>query len=463
MDGTPFIPEQITVHLGTPDSNAPNVTVSFPDYIKNVISSEIYPTWPENSIRANIYAAVSFALNRIYTEWYRSKGYDFDITNSTQFDQAFVNGREIFQPVSVLVDELFNSYLRRRGNVEPLFAAFCNGTTVTCEGLSQWGTVELAKQGFTPYEILTYYYGDNLEIVQDAPIAPNVPSYPERPLQEGDSSNDVRAIQIRLRRIAQNYPAIPVIPDTDGVFSAPTAAAVEEFQRIFSLPATGVVDQATWYRIEYIYNSVKKLAELSSEGEQFENVQKQYTEDLRPGMESMQVKLVQYYLAVVGAYYEQVQPVEITGYYGDQTAASVRSFQQVFGLPQTGIINRATWNQLTDAYLGIVADLPATGENVVAIYPGTVLKEGTTSESVRIAQEYLNFLHGVYPQIPAVNNTGYFGPVTRSAVLAFQRLMGLEENGLIGPITWDELTRVYSEHRFGYDKRPYQHPGYTIK
>ena len=293
MDGTPFIPEQITVHLGTPDSNAPNVTVSFPDYIKNVISSEIYPTWPENSIRANIYAAVSFALNRIYTEWYRSRGYDFDITNSTQFDQAFVNGREIFQPVSVLVDELFNSYLRRRGNVEPLFAAFCNGTTVTCEGLSQWGTVDLAKQGFTPYEILTYYYGDNLEIVQDAPIAPNVPSYPERPLQEGDSSNDVRAIQIRLRRIAQNYPAIPVIPDTDGVFSAPTAAAVEEFQRIFSLPATGVVDQATWYRIEYIYNSVKKLAELSSEGEQFENVQKQYTEDLRPGMESMQVKLVQ--------------------------------------------------------------------------------------------------------------------------------------------------------------------------
>lgn len=224
-----------------------------------------------------------------------------------------------------------------------------------------------------------------------------------------------------------------------------------------------MVDQSTWYRIEYIYNSVKKLAELSSEGEQFENVQKQYTEDLRPGMESMQVKLVQYYLAVVGAYYEQVQPVEITGYYGDQTAASVRSFQQVFGLPQTGIINRATWNQLTDAYLGIVADLPATGENVIAIYPGTVLKEGTTSEAVRIAQEYLNFLHGVYPQIPAVNNTGYFGPVTRSAVLAFQRLMGLEENGLIGPITWDELARVYSEHRFGYDKRPYQHPGYTIK
>ena len=293
MDGTPFIPEQITVHLGTPDANAPNVTVPFPDYIKNVICSEIYPTWPEASIRANIYAAVSYALNRIYTEWYRSRGYDFDITNSTQFDQAFVYGRDIFQPISDLVDELFNDYLRRPGNVEPLFAAFCNGTTVTCEGLSQWGTVDLAKQGFTPYEILTYYYGDELEIVQDAPVAPNIPSYPDRPLREGDSSDDVRMVQIRLRRIAQNYPAIPVIPETDGVFGAPTAAAVEEFQRIFSLPVTGVVDKSTWYKIAYIYNSVKRLAELSSEGEQFENVQKQYTEDLRPGMESMQVKLVQ--------------------------------------------------------------------------------------------------------------------------------------------------------------------------
>lgn len=155
----PYIPEFITVHLGTPSQQAQNVTVSFPDYIKNVCSSEIFPTWPEAAIRANIYVQVTFALNRVYTEWYRSRGYDFDITSSTQYDQAFVYGREFFGNISRLVDELFNNYIVRRGSIEPLFAAFCNGTTVTCSGLSQWGTVTLANQGYTPYEMLQYYYG----------------------------------------------------------------------------------------------------------------------------------------------------------------------------------------------------------------------------------------------------------------------------------------------------------------
>ena len=167
----PFIPETITVHLGRPDSPARNVTVPFPDYIKNVASSEIYPTWPENAIRANMYAQISFALNRIYTEWYRSQGYDFDITNSTAFDQAYVHDRDIFDNISEIADELFTSYLTRPGSVEPFFAQYCNGTTVTCEGLSQWGTVPLAEQGMTPYEILTYFYGPDLNIVTDTPVA----------------------------------------------------------------------------------------------------------------------------------------------------------------------------------------------------------------------------------------------------------------------------------------------------
>ena len=176
--GEPYIPETITVHLGSPDSNAPNVTVDFPTYVKNVASSEIYPTWPENSLRANIYVIVSFALNRIYTEWYRSRGYDFDITSSTQFDQKFINGREIFENISRLVDELFNDYVRRQGSIEPLFTAFCNGTTVTCGGLSQWGTVGLAQDGLTPYEILQYYYGDDIDIVRNAPVRSASPLIP---------------------------------------------------------------------------------------------------------------------------------------------------------------------------------------------------------------------------------------------------------------------------------------------
>ena len=157
MPTTPFIPESITVHLGRPEENARNVTLPFSEYVANVASSEIYPTWPENAIRANIYAQVSFALNRIYTEYYRSRGYDFDITNSTSIDQSFVEGRDIFENIRRITETLFNDYISRQGNVEPLLAAYCDGRRVTCEGLSQWGTVDLAEQGLTPYEILTYY------------------------------------------------------------------------------------------------------------------------------------------------------------------------------------------------------------------------------------------------------------------------------------------------------------------
>ena len=166
---TPYIPQRITVHLGPPASNAANVTVSFSDYVKNVASSEIYPTWDESALRANILAIVSFALNRVYTEFYRSRGYDFEITSSTAYDQAFVNGRSYFENVSRLVDELFNDYLRRPGFVEPLAAKFCNGTTVTCEGLSQWGSQNLAQQGYTSDQILQSYYG-NVETVMNAQI-----------------------------------------------------------------------------------------------------------------------------------------------------------------------------------------------------------------------------------------------------------------------------------------------------
>ena len=207
----PFVPQNITVHLGPPDANAPNVTVPFIDYVKNVASSEIYPTWEESALRANILAIVSFALNRVYTEFYRSRGYDFDITSSTAYDQAFVNGRSYFASVSRIADELFNDYLRRPGFVEPLAAKFCNGTTVTCEGLSQWGSQNLAKQGYDSTRILRTYYG-NVEIVPNAPIRGITSSYPGTPLRRGSTGPGVVIVQVELNRIAQNYPAIPKIP-----------------------------------------------------------------------------------------------------------------------------------------------------------------------------------------------------------------------------------------------------------
>lgn len=462
LTGTPFIPETITVHLGTPDSNAPDVTVGFASYIKNVASSEIYPTWPENALRANIYAIVSFALNRIYTEWYRSRGYDFDITATTQFDQKFINGREYFENISHLVDELFNDYVRRQGSVEPLFTAFCNGTTTTCDGLSQWGTVTLANRGLTPYEILQYYYGENIDIVKNAPVQTAMPSYPDTELKNGSFGNDVKFIQVWLNRISRNFPAIPKIPAADGIFDTATETAVRKFQQVFGLEVTGTVNAATWYRITYIYTSVKRLAELDSEGLRFDEISPQFKEELRIGMQSIEVSMLQYYLAVIGAYYEAVMPVEVTGYFGEQTERSVKSFQRVFGLAQTGVVDRATRNDLFRAYQGIVESVPPQ-YTYVALYPNTVLREGASGDSVKIIQQYLTYINRSYPNIPAVSDTGYFGPLTRQSVTAFQRQFGIDPTGIVGAVTWDRIAGVYSDLRYGFDKRPYQNPGYTIK
>ncbi len=462
MPGIPYIPEQITVHMGSPDSNAENITVDFPYYIKNVASSEIYPTWPESSLRANIYVIITYALNRIYTEWYRARGYDFDITSTTQFDQAFVQNRDIFENISQIVDEIFNDYVRKQGSIEPYFTSFCNGTTVTCSGLSQWGTVELANRGYTPYEILKNYYGNDIEIVRNAEVRTNTPSYPEIILNLGMSGNDVRTIQVQLNRISRNYPAIPKIESPDGTFGVQTEEAVKAFQSIFNLNVTGMVDKATWYKIAYIYISVKRLAELNSEGLSIEEVSKQYSEELRIGMDGSEISNLQYYLAVVGAYYHSVQPVDITGYFGEQTEASVKSFQRVFGLPETGIVDRRTWNDLYRAYLGIIESIPLSEGDDIVLYPGIVLKEGMTNEYIRILQNYLSYIHETYPTIPAVNTTGYFGPLTKNSVMAFQRQFGLNPNGLVNANTWNEIANQYSVLKYGYEKQPYQYPGYVI-
>ena len=464
LTGEPFAPLNITVHLGAPDEAAPDVTVPFPDYIKNVVSSEIYPTWPEAAIRANVYAIVSFALNRIYTEWYRSRGYPFDITSVTQFDQKYIEGRQIYDNIAVIVDELFDDYIRRQGRIEPLFAAFCNGTTVTCSGLSQWGTVELANRGLVPYEILQYYYGEDIEIVKDAPVRTNTMSYPGELLGAGSAGAAVQTLQIQLNRISRNYPAIPKIPNASGQFDAATENAVRTFQQIFDLSPTGTVNKATWYRIAYIYTSVKRLAELDSEGVSREEFPLQFTQDLKPDMQSEQVRGLQYFLAVVGAYYESVLPIKITGIYDAQTEASVRSFQRVYGLKETGIVDEATWNDLYRAYAGIAESIPKEdAEWIPALYPGTVLQEGITSEDVRILQTYLTYIHNTVQEIPAVRATGYFGPLTKASVIAFQRYAGLTQNGVVGAVTWDAIAGLYSDLRFGYEKRPYQSPGYTIR
>ena len=349
---TPYVPQKITVHLGSPSSNAANVTVPFSDYVKNVASSEIYPTWDESALRANILAIVSFALNRVYTEFYRSRGYDFDITNSTAFDQAFVNGRSYFENISRLVDELFNDYLRRPGFVEPLAAKFCNGTTVTCEGLSQWGSQYLAQQGYTTEQIIRSYYGD-VETVVNAPIRGIVTSYPGTPLRRGSTGPSVVVLQVSLNRISQNYPAIPKIPAVDGIFGSRTEAAVEAFQEIFGLTPDGIVGPATWYEIVRLYTAVTELSELRSQGQQFYAINWSPPNGLAPGDTGEKVRLLQYMLSTLSTYISSIPPVNIDGIYGQATRAAVLAAQRRFGLPETGTVGETTWDVIYDQYSGI--------------------------------------------------------------------------------------------------------------
>lgn len=446
----PKIPNEITVHLGTPASGAENVTVNFVDYIKNVASSELLPSWPEAALRANILAIVTFALNRVYSEWYRSQGYDFDITNTTQYDQSYKRGRDVFENISRLVDELFNNYIIRKDTVQPLFAQFCNGTTVTCQGLSQWGSVQLAKKNYTPFQILQYFYGDDITIVQNAPVEEKIESYPGRPLRLGDFGNDVRVIQFELNRIADNYPAIPKISEADGIFKNSTEDAVVKFQEIFSLVQDGIIGKATWYKIKYVYNSVRKLADLSAEAIPIEEVTPKYPDTLQLGSQGIAVRYAQYYLNVISLFVYSLDPVAIDGNFGPNTKKAVEEFQKYYGLEVTGIINRETINKMIDVYRGIIQSLPEGYEGEKAkYYPGYILSPGMENENVRDLQTYLALIGRTYTSLKTVPITGYYGEVTEAAVREFQKAFGLPQTGSVGATTWGEIERAYNAITLG--------------
>lgn len=356
-----IIPNPITVHLGSPSSSASNVQVSFPDYVKNVASSEIYPTWPTAALRANIYAIITFALNRVYTEWYRNKGYSFDITNSTAYDQYFVYGHPIYDSISRIVDEIFNQYVRRQGQNSPYFTSFCNGTTSTCHGLSQWGTVTLANQGKSPIQILRSYYPNDIEIASTNTITNVLASYPGSPLRTGSAGLNVETIQTYLNRIRRNYPAIPTITDPAGTFGDSTKAAVTKFQSIFNLVPDGIVGKATWYKISSLYTAVTRLAELDSEGNSFGIGTVPPDSMLRQGSRGQDVITLQYLLNVIGEYYPGIPSLSQDGIFGSGTKQAVVAFQQAKNLAPDGIVGSRTWNALYKAYQGISQNAPSPG------------------------------------------------------------------------------------------------------
>lgn len=440
---TPFIPENITVHLGPPNSDAPNITLPFRDYIKNVASSEIYPTWPEAALRANILAQITYALNRIYTEWYPSQGYDFDITNSIAYDQAFVQDRDIFENVSQIVDEIFNSYVVQQGSVVPYFTQYCSGAARQCAGLSQWGTVELAEQGYGPYEILQYYYGDNIDIVSNAPIAPNIPSYPGIPLRLGSAGEDVRTIQRQLNRIGDNYPAIPKIQQTDGIFTPETEEAVRKFQQIFNLEQDGIVGEATWYKIKYLYVSVKRLSELETEGIALSEVSRIFPGALRPGDTGNYVRVLRYYLGVLGYFDPDLPILPLGNTFDEQTESAVRAVQRKNGLPETGVVDRDTWNAIVRSYAATRFSLPEAFSYSDFVYPGRILSPGISDWDVRILQQMLSVITEANPNFPRVSVSGTYDDATQEAIRQIQAQYGLPQTGQTGSLTWNAVVEEY--------------------
>lgn len=255
------IPEYVVVKEGTPSGGGDVYYVPYKDYIKNVASSEIYSTWDEAAIRANVLAIQSFVLNRVFTEWYRNKGYNFTITNSTRYDQAFNYGRTIYEDISIIVDEMFTNYIKREGEIQPLFAQYCDGRNVVCPNwLSQWGSAALAEQGYSAMDILRYYYGDDIYLEQAESVSGVPVSFPGENLTIGSRGNDVRTIQSQLNTISRTYSAIPRLA-VDGVYGEATVESVKAFQNIFNMPQTGIVDLATWYQISQIYVALERLAE----------------------------------------------------------------------------------------------------------------------------------------------------------------------------------------------------------
>jgi len=463
---TPYIPQYITVHLDAPSVPAENVTVSFPDYIKNVASSEIYPTWNESALRSNIFAQISYALNRVYTNFYRLQGYNFDITSSTAFDQKFINNRNIFSNISELVDEIFNTYIRREGFIEPLAAKFCNGTTVTCEGLSQWGSQGLAEQGYNSVDILKYYYGNNIELVRSSQIRNIRTQYPNYPISRGDSGRYVQIIQTELNRISQNYPSIPKVYPVDGIFGENTENSVKEFQRVFNLTPDGIVGEATWNRLAFLYVAVAKLSELESQGINYINTSANYTPPRVRADVGVDIGLLQYMINVIAEFDDFVPSIEASGVYDDATKNAVMQFQREYSLSPTGIINEETWDLLYRVFIQTYNIILSDNE----LFPVSTLPDRGTDytlmasgNDVRTMQEYLNQIFSDTYGMRPIGTPGIYGRQTEQAVYRYQTDNGLNSTGTVDRETYNAITNTYKDIMSSKTSRKRQYPGFVLK
>ena len=439
----PIVPNNITVHLGKPDEDAKNITIPFTDYIANVAANEIYPTWPKNAIIANLYAIISFAMNRIYNEWYRSKGYNFDITSSPIYDQTYVENKSTYENINNIVDDIFNNYVVKGNQVQPYFTRYCDGRVTSCDGLSQWGTVTLANQGKTYLDILKYYYGNDISIKYDAPVKDNTEGYPGYIVTLGDVGNPVLLIQRDLKRIRQNYPAIPDITTNLGIYDEETKNAVKKFQEIFSLPITGNVDKPTWYKIKYIYTSVKKLSDLYSEGLTKDDVTFLYADELKYGDNGIEVEYIHYFLDALAFLDSDIPRLPTNSIFTNNTLTMVKAFQKKYKLPVTGIFTYTDWNILKEAYKNILKSFPIEYQTFVnELYPDYFLTRGMTGEDVRRFQKFLLKICKFDKSIPGVRVNGIFDELTEKSVKKIQQDYDFEINGIVGPLLWKKVIEL---------------------
>lgn len=448
----PYIPVEIVVHLGAPDEPAENVRVSYLEYLQNVAASELYPTWALSALRANILAINSYALNRVYTEYYRSRGYDFDITNTTAFDQAFVYGRSTFEITDDLALSLIDTYIRRQGFIEPLAAKFCNGTTSVCDGLSQWGSQRLAEEGLDSVEILKTFYGDDIELVSGAPVKPIVPSYDGTPLRLGSYGDSVTILQLTLNRISQNYPAIPKINPVDGYFSEGTEQAVRRFQEIFGLEADGIVGEITWYEVIQTYVAVKKLAELQSEGQRLSAIPAVFPGNLTSGDTGQAVDTVQYLLDVISVFRPLILENDRSGTYDASTVRAVEAYQQEEAIPVSGTVDQATWYALHRSYEAI--DRGIFQDAVLFRYPPLTETTDTAELHRRLTQLSAAF--------PSVTRPDTGEDADKRSVTDFQQMLHLTPCGIADHDTQAAICTCCDDLRYAFTPRPRQFCGYLL-
>lgn len=451
------IPSVITVHLGAPGDAGENVTVNFPDYIKSVASNTLSPFLPENALKAAVYVIVTQALDRSNDSTYRRQGYPFDTTSSPLYDFKYTDMPSVFENINDIVNSQYNDYIT--GNADNAPYDFPDNPAFSTEQ-----SAELARQGKSPLEILQYFYGSSIRIVENAPLDLQSGLFtPDLPLGKGSLGNSVSELQLVLNRIGENYPTLSRVSDANGVYGQSTALAVGEFQRLFDLPKDGNVDLKTWNTLLYVYSGIKNLNSLANIERDMTGNKTQFTSALKTGSAGEAVRQLQYYLSFVSAFDGKIPAVRINGIYDGNTETAVKAFQSEFDLKTTGEADVDLQNRLFNIYSGLFSVLPESsfGDSEYK-YSGNTLSVGSRGGDVSVLEKYLNVISDTYTDIPKVKNDGSFDKDTEKAVLSYQKLFGLNESGNVTSTTWKSISDTYDLIKISSVKKPDDYPGYDL-